>query len=240
MGPGSVEDRKLECGKELVILGVSCIPSEEGMSFFPDQVKVDECLKVISEALESGIMHAGVAQKLAGRLSWAQTHMFHKLGRAMLRPIFNQRLSKVGRLGSALRVALEWWKQVLSMHICEMRPWSMCESPPVHIFVDARGTPPRCAAVAFLDGQYHFTDGMPSDKVMSMFQSRNDAQICGLEMLAITVGLSTYAEELRGRKVIVHSDNVGAEAATTKGTAKEWDHCQIIHEIWTMVRMRCW
>ena len=237
MGPTSVEDRKVECGRELVILGVSCIPSAEGMSFFPDKAKVDKCLKVICEALESGIMHAGVAQKLAGRLSWAQTHMFHKLGRAMLRPIFNQRLSKVGRLGKALRVALEWWKQVLATHICEIRPWSMGESPPVHVFVDARGTPPRCAAVTFLDGHYHYTDGKPSDKVMNFFRSRNDAQICGLEMLAIAVGLSTYADELKGRKVIVHSDNVGAEAATTKGTAKEWDHCQIVHEIWTMVSM---
>jgi len=34
MGPGSVEDRKLECGKELVVLGVNCVPSEKGMSFF--------------------------------------------------------------------------------------------------------------------------------------------------------------------------------------------------------------
>ena len=32
-----------------------------------------------------------------------------------------------------------------------------------------------------------------------------------LEILAISVGLSTFAEELAGRKVIVFSDNTGAE-----------------------------
>jgi hypothetical protein len=69
---------------------------------------------------------------------------------------------------------------------------------------------------------------------MECFQKRKDAQICGLEMLAIALGLSSFAEELRGRNVVIFSDNKGAEAAARKGTAKSWDHCQIIHEIWTM------
>ena len=66
------------------------------------------------------------------------------------------------------------------------------------------------------------------------FIERRDAQICGLEMLAIALGLSSFAEELTGRKVVIYSDNKGAEAAARKGSAKAWDHAQIIHEIWTM------
>ena len=36
-----------------------------------------------------------------------------------------------------------------------------------------------------------------------------------LEIMAIAVGLSTFAEELKGRKVVVYSDNTGAEVCVT-------------------------
>ena len=84
-----------------------------------------------------------------------------------------------------------------------------------------------------------YSDGEPFSRITKSFAARNDAQICGLKMMAIALGLSVFAGELRGRKAIVYSDNVGAEPATRTGTAKSWDHCQIIHEIWTMVSVRC-
>ena len=54
-----------------------------------------------------------------------------------------------------------------------------------------------------------------------------------LETMAISVGLTTFADELRGRKVLVFSDNTGAEAAARRGSAHAWDHCEMIHGIWT-------
>ena len=102
--------------------------------------------------------------------------------------------------------------------------------------MDARGVPPRCAAVLFIDGERLYTDGKPSDERMAAFDVREDNQIMTLEIIAIAVGLSTFAEELRGRKVVVFSDNTGAEAATRNGRAKCWDHCGLIHEIWS----HCW
>ena len=57
-------------------------------------------------------------------------------------------------------------------------------------------------------------------------------QITTLEILAISMGLSTFQELLKGRKVVVWSDNKGAEGATRKGSAKAWDHCRLVHELW--------
>ena len=54
-----------------------------------------------------------------------------------------------------------------------------------------------------------------------------------LEVLAIAVGLSTFAHLLQNKKVVVFSDNTGAESATQKGRTKSWDHCLLVHEIWT-------
>ena len=62
---------------------------------------------------------------------------------------------------------------------------------------------------------------------------RKDNQIMALESIAIALGMSTFENELRGRKVVVYNDNKAAEAASKKGTAKCWDHCEIVHDIWT-------
>ena len=234
LGQDAIEDRKLDCGPSLVVLGVRCEISMAGLCLYPEPSKVKKWAAGIRAALDKDVLCAGASQKLAGRLSWAQTYLFHKLGRAMLRPIFLQRSSRTGKISKSLKLALIWWLHVLESGICEQRDWVRLDAPPVCLFVDARGVPPRCAAVAFIDGVCHFTDGMPSNAVMECFQKRHDSQICGLEMLAIALGLSTFAAELRGRSVVVFSDNKGAEAATRKGTAKSWDHCEIIHEIWTM------
>ena len=57
------------------------------------------------------------------------------------------------------------------------------------------------------------------------------------------VALSTFAPEIRGRKVLLFSDNTGAELSVTKGSAKAWDHNKMVHSIWTQAleqKMRLW
>ena len=46
---------------------------------------------------------------------------------------------------------------------------------------------------------------------MSRFRDRGDNQITGLELLAISLGLSTFERRIRGRKVVIRSDNSGSE-----------------------------
>jgi len=69
----------------------------------------------------------------------------------------------------------------------------------------------RCAAVLFLDGRCYYTDGLPSQTVLAKLMARRDSQIMALEAIAIALGLSTFAADLRGRKVVLYSDNTGAE-----------------------------
>ena len=97
------------------------------------------------------------------------------------------------------------------LELAEERSWTVPEQPPVYLFVDARGKPARCAAVLYADGVFHYTDGMPAQRFMDMFEQRADNNITSLEILAIAVGLSTFESELAGRKVVLFSDNTGAE-----------------------------
>jgi hypothetical protein len=112
LGDFSLAARKLEHGTSLVVLGVELHMSRDTYFLRPSRPKVEKCIAVIKEALGCGVLHRGAAQKLAGRLSWSTQFIFHKLGRAMLRPIFTQKFARDGRIASppwsrpAMEVAL--------------------------------------------------------------------------------------------------------------------------------------
>ena len=212
LGQSAIAANKLACGLSLTVLGVDIVFSPEYYVLRPAREKVLLCRAVMQKALEpGGVLHAGCAQKLAGRLSWATTYLFHRLGRAMLRPIFRQKFSGRGEIGQAFRIALKWWVAILELEIAEQRAWTAPERPPVYLFVDARGKPARCAAVLYIDGVFLYTDGMPAQRFMDRFEQRSDNNITSLEILAIAVGLSTFQDEIAGRKVVLFSDNTGAE-----------------------------
>ena len=48
--------------------------------------------------------------------------------------------------------------------------------------------------------------------MLGLFRRRRDKQIMGLELLAISLGLSTFRGMLAHRNVIMYCDNRGAEA----------------------------
>ena len=72
---------------------------------------------------------------------------------------------------------------------------------------------------------------VPED-ILAFFNVRKDNQIMGLELLAISLGLSSFEHLLKKRRVVIHSDNTGSEAACNKGTARSWDHAQLVHAQW--------
>ena len=104
----------------------------------------------------------------------------------------------------------------------------------VQVFVCAG----RCAAVLFTGEQILYTDGLPAPEIMEKFSKRSDNQITTLEVLAIAIGLSTFGDLLANRRVIIFSDNKGAEGSVRNGASKAWDQSMLIHEIWTLVGVR--
>ena len=93
-GDSAMADEKLGFGPSLEVLGVQICLSELGYKAVPSRKTARKCLKVILEALRINALPSEAAAKLAGRLNWAGSYMFHRLGRAMLRPIFDQKFCK--------------------------------------------------------------------------------------------------------------------------------------------------
>ena len=100
MASAPFQRKKLECGLTLVILGVQVSLAEAGFRLLPAKAKVQKCMAAIRGALETGVLKPGCAEKLAGRLSWAVQVMFYRIGRAMIRPVFDQKRVGNGVLSS--------------------------------------------------------------------------------------------------------------------------------------------
>ena len=66
-------------------------------------------------------------------MAFAASCTFRRLGRAMIKPVYNQQYSRTGAVGSALETALRWWLHVLTMGITEHKPWKMPEGPALRI-----------------------------------------------------------------------------------------------------------
>ena len=44
-----------------------------------------------------------------------------------------------------------------------------------------------------------------------------------------------FAHELTNKKVIIHSDNSGAEHGVRRGITREFDHCSLLHQMWVHI-----
>ena len=203
-------------------------------------------------ALERGRLTSGEASKLAGRLTWASQSCFRRMGRAMLSPIYKQQKGRSSNISLELRLALHWWLEVLHCQLSELRMWKEVQLPAGQLLCDARSTPPRVAAVLILDKKAFYSDWEPPAELVDQFKQRNDGQITSLEILSIAFALSTFENKVRGRNLVVYSDNTGvnaplamgigprvqlagAEHTVRRGRAKEFDHTCLIHAIWQVL-----
>ena len=208
LGTGSVADGKIESGVKLCILGVELELASNGFRGRPGREKIKKWCSRIDAALSSGLLAPGDAAKLAGRLSWGCSQLFRRFGRALLRPLFDQCSRRDGKVDVELRRALGWWRAILETDLAEVREWRHDARPPCQLFCDASGSPPHLGAVAFVDGAVWWTHMAVPSEMIRHFKARRDNQIMGLELLAISLGMCSFA---RGRAVVVHCDNTGSE-----------------------------
>ena len=57
--------------------------------------------------------------------------------------------TKNGKIGEELRLAQHWWLQVFKCNLVQHHEWFREKQPACHLYCDARGEPPRVAAVLF-------------------------------------------------------------------------------------------
>ena len=212
LGPDAVAPHKLECGEALEILGIDVSPTRHGFTFRPAADKVPKWLQCIETAISDQTLSPGDASKLAGRLAWGGSRLFHRIGRAMLRPIFDQVSRYDGKFNPELKAALRWWRDVLLLGTAELRPWWRAAKATAHLFTDASGAKRQLGAVLYVDGCWFWSSMVTPPRELHLFRRRRDNQIMGLELLGVAFGMSTFESLLSNRNVVIHCDNSGAEA----------------------------
>ena len=120
--------------------------------------------------------------------------------------------SRTGDVGHELTLALQWFREILALKIHETACWKRKRRPPLHLFCDARGHPPRVAAVLFgCAHSWHclrrcslpipcrtihegtppvtwYCDLEPPAELLEKWTARRDNQIMGQEILSIALG----------------------------------------------------
>ena len=187
-----------------------------------------------------------------------------------------------GRIGPGLRITLWWWLAVPSLSVKERLKWASGGGAVAYLFADAAGVPVGLACVRVVNAACYWTYGPPSARILERFEKRNDNQIMSLgvgdrccpllgnvgtlhvfKVMALCIGLSTFADPLVGKTVVLYNDTkvprlvsvcsrcwllwghvtLGCQAATETGRAKCWDHSMFVHQIWThaiLNRMQLW
>ena len=112
LGDGAIAKEKISHGVPLTILGLDIMPSMDGFACWPRPEKVEKWVRRIDTALQTNRLCSGEASKLAGALGWAAQNMFRRIGRAMLRPLYNQARRRRAAINKPLTLCLNWWKEV--------------------------------------------------------------------------------------------------------------------------------
>jgi hypothetical protein len=83
--------------------------------------------------------------------------------------------------------------------------------------MDAAGEPARLAAVLVDGDDVLFCSCGPPAELMAALCKRNDAQICALEIAAVSLALSAFHNRLHGRRIMLWIDNTAAESIIRAG-----------------------
>ena len=158
MGTGTAAPDKLLWGNPLTILGIDVRYHKGCIRACVEEEKAHKWCREISEAVKTKKMSKKEAERNAGRLAFATQWTFRRMGRAMIRPFYQQAMRPLpgGAASKRLISASRWWIRALGERITqEIKLWR--EPNTIDIFTDAASDPPTLAAVIFTGGKVKYT-----------------------------------------------------------------------------------
>ena len=165
------------------------------------------------------------ARQWAGRLQWATSVVWGRVGRAYLRPLywFGEEGSSGARLTKRHTVCLEWWLRMLETSQFREIPWDqeVEGAPPTFlVFTDAEGSGGAGVTVIPLaedaDPKEYFSIANVPRKWKRKMTHRK-AQINAYEQAAVLLALGTFPDLLRGQRVLFFIDSNAALGTVLKG-----------------------
>ena len=222
------------------VLGCTARVVPVGISWSSTEAKTVEWLEFISSHLNEDSLPAGAASKLAGRLGFASAKVFGRIGRAWIRPILWRQLHKTTAClckNRRLRSSLRWWAMLLyrKPERLSHRVASPLGVPDVLVYTDAEGAGGVGVYVKWcVSGHEEFGSGVVPAKWRNSLKKRKTL-INAYELLAIVAAWNTWAEELRGARVLCLIDNTAALSVTVSGWSRHEDLNRMAGQCWLCV-----
>lgn len=175
-----------------------------------------------------------LASRMAGRLEFACSAVWGAFPRARLGGLY--RVSMGAPLDNRVLSDLGWLEHLLEgPRVTRALALSPEPVPPIVMYTDASGSPRNGLGVVLMDGgEILWTSSTCPPFVLENLRPRK-TQINPLEVLGVVLGLWTFAEKIRGRRLLVLIDNQSALGAVKKGRSQVPD----INEIVFLVRDLC-
>ena len=220
-------------------LGCQLSVHSNGVSWALDSEKRETWLGDIRRHLASGVMQPGEAAKLYGRLAFGGQRVFGRVGRAALRPLARQQRGRSTHIARRLSSALTWWEAFLSQCPVQHLKWErrLLGAPDMVLYTDAEQK--GRVGVALIDNAcgrgWYVASRVPRRWRRALIPRKT--QINLYELLAVTLAVRTFANELRGKRIVAFIDNTCALNMVIRGASRKDDANGILHHLWLELAM---
>ena len=193
------------------------------------KAKARKIIDEIQHILKTNVLSPAQAAKLRGKLGFAQSLLFGRFGRAMLKPITERQYSVVRRrapLRTNLRVALTWWVSALKNpkpRTVPLRPVRPCV-----VYTDACGEGHLGAVLCSPLGV------TAHGHAPLWMHEQAGAGIYEWELLAALLGLCLVIQYTRHTPVLLFVDNKAAQSALISGSGASDLANQICAAFWAL------
>ena len=237
------EDKKLQLGTKVEILGI--LYDLEELVLRVKEKRRLSLLEDIDRFLSEDCMSPQEAAKLKGKLMFAASQFWGRLGRAFMLALSERQKASPDKLQLTMpvKLALLQWKTIL--HEGKPRPLAPPSSSDVEVvlftdgyYPDARyketGDPGIGGVCCELGAAPLFYAEWVMEAEMAVWAQRV-TQIIPVEMLAAVRALQGFADRVKNKRVILLIDSEAVEGALVKGYSGREDICQLIGVFWSLV-----
>ena len=203
---GSLLDpTKDETGQRVVLLGLDVCLTAQASEWRLHPAKATEWLADICEALRSDWLVSSMASKLCGRLSFLNSFVFGRVGRALLRPLIWRQLQVKGsmRLTSRLRSSLRWFGKVLESGLYRRLPYEPPQLDSLAVLYTGAESTGRVSAVLIVGGKTLYWVAQVPKSQRERLHPRS-TQIVPFELLAAVNGFLIFDRAVGARTRLLH------------------------------------
>ena len=206
-----------------VLLGVSVSIGSFPFLMCVDEDRARRLLVELDRVCQNGAISPAEAGSLAGKLQFAASAFYGRVGRAAIAPLFEIQSSKrATRLVSPqLREGFLFLAELMqNPHPREY--YGNDFSRPSHVlFTDASGSGRMCG-VLFTQGQERplVVAGQCDNRILESLLPREDKQITLLELLAVLHSVAAFSDIIASSDLTIYVDNEGAKGMIVNGFAR--------------------